>query len=91
MCVDDHRSCDVLQIPDPFLTDSVLMMGIHSGKGESLVLGSAVLDPLVRLEYSVVGVVVPDYDSSFECITFEGFFSFESFFTCRRFSAGRQS
>ncbi len=62
-CIEELLPCTLPEIPDGFLCNAVLEVGIDSTKGESLSFGAAAVLEGIVYKLSIVAVVVEDADA----------------------------
>jgi hypothetical protein len=72
--------CTLSMVPDGFLCNAILEVGIDPTEGELLLLCTAAVFEGVVLESSVVAVVVEDADAVLLGKVFKGLFGFHCFF-----------
>ncbi len=72
--------CTLLKVPDGFLCNAILEVGVDPTEDESLPLCTAAVFEGVVCKSSVVAVVVEDADAVLLSKVFEGLFGFHCFF-----------
>ena len=70
-----NRGCLVLEVPDPFLGDPILSVGVYAAVADALVTGCDVVDERIVGESTVVCMVMLYRHSSCLTISLESFLS----------------
>ena len=70
-----NRGCLVLKVPDPFLSDPVLPVGVDSAVADALATGRDVIDELVVGKATIVCMVMLDRHASCLAVSLKGFLS----------------
>jgi len=76
----EHGPCHLLQFPDPLFGNSILVVGIDSGKAKTLVAGLTTLFPSIGCEDSIISMVMSDMDAVGEAEVFKMPFAYDGLF-----------